>query len=102
MCKVNTLYHVSAGSITVLIIDDDTHTHIGKVAMMGQDTRKACVEFVEAIHADPTHFGAYKCQCNDNLLLNVYVYLLCGYFTYVMFYSCMCVRKIAVHERTIK
>ena len=31
--------------------------------MMGQDTRKASVEFVEAIQADPTHFGAYKCEC---------------------------------------
>ena len=30
--------------------------------MMGQDTRKASVEFVEAIQADPTHFGAYKCE----------------------------------------
>ena len=30
--------------------------------MMGQDTRKACEEFVQAIHADPTHFGAYKCE----------------------------------------
>lgn len=36
--------------------------HTGKVTMMGQDTRKACEEFVQAIRADPTHFGAYKCQ----------------------------------------
>jgi len=34
---------------------------IGKLALCGQDVRKAGYEFVEAINVDPTHFGAYKC-----------------------------------------
>jgi len=35
---------------------------IGKIALSGQDVKKAGFEFVEAINVDPTHFGAYKCK----------------------------------------
>ena len=59
--------------------------HTGKVAMMGQDTRKACVEFVETIQADPTHFGAYKCECD------IMCVCMCS-FVRASVHSCVCVR----------
>ena len=58
--------------------------HTGKVAMMGQDTRKACVEFVETIQADPTHFGAYKCECD------IMCVCMCS-FVHASVHSCVCV-----------
>ena len=43
---------------------------IGKIALSGQDVKKAGFEFVEAINVDPTHFGAYKCKESEKNWLN--------------------------------
>ena len=53
------VYSITVDNVTMEMV---LRTYTGKVTMMGQDTRKACEEFVQAIRADPTHFGAYKCQ----------------------------------------
>ena len=71
---------------------------VGKLALSGQDIRKAGFEFVEAINADPTHFGAYKCmEIITSLTGNSWAKLKCTLTTRLKHYLCaVCIFIIAL------